>query len=256
MRQEQHEMPKQNTRHRFEENWRRKFEKFAVRSDDDAGIAGWSTTGLETRLRYFVGLWEKNCPPPGLWLDLGCGAGTYSRFIAGKGMQVIGLDYSRPTLQKARAKCGISIDWCAADATKLPIKPDVFDGAICFGVIQALENSREVISELCKVTKPGGQIWVDALNGWCLLHWREHFLNKLWGKPLHLRYESHHSIKSIMKANGLTEIRLYWLPMLPSRWVRFQWLLETPIIKGVFRFAPGVGVLFSHAFIVCGRYPT
>lgn len=249
-----YEMAKLSPRHRFEEGWRKRFEKFAAYSNDDAQIAGWSTTGLETRLRYFFRLWEKiEHSPAELWLDLGCGAGTYSRFIAGQGMQVISLDYSYPTLQKAKGKGGDSIQWCAADATKLPIKPAIFDGVICFGVTQALENSNKVIGELAQAAKPGGQIWVDALNGWCLLHWWAYFASKLRGKPIYLRYESHRNIQAIMKATGLTEIRLFWLPILPTRWARFQWLLETPIAKWIFRVVPGVGTLFSHAFIVCGK---
>lgn len=248
-------MSKLPSRHRFEEGWRRRFEKFAARSNEDAQIAGWSSTGLEIRLRNFIYLWARSHPNAGLWLDLGCGAGTYSRFIAEQGMQVIGLDYSYPTLQKARAKGNYSINWCTADATKIPVRQGVLDGAICFGVTQALENSREVINELIQATKPGGQIWVDALNGWCVLHWGSYFLSKLWGKPGYLRYESCRDIKSIMQTHGLTEIKLFWLPMLPSRWARFQWMLETSLARWVFRFVPGVGILLSHAFIVYGKRP-
>ena len=111
-------MAKLSPRNRFEEGWRRRFEKFAAHSNDDARIAGWSTTGLEIRFRYFLHLWgKKEHTLAEFWLDLGCGAGTYSRFIAGQGMQVISLDYSYPTLQKAKIKGGDSIQWCAADAT-------------------------------------------------------------------------------------------------------------------------------------------
>jgi ubiquinone/menaquinone biosynthesis C-methylase UbiE len=255
MRQEKHKIPKLNTRHRFEENWRKNFEKFAVCSDDDAGIAGWSSTGLETRLRYFIHFWDKNHHDPGLWLDLGCGAGTYSRFIAERGMRVIGLDYSFPTLQKAKVRGNSSINWCAADASRLPIKPESFNGAICFGVTQALENSSAVTNELVNAVMPGGQIWIDALNGACIPHLWERCYRRLSDRPMHLRYESWRRIKAIMKANGLVNIQLYWLPILPSRWVRFQWLLETSLARWIFYYLPGIGLLFSHSFIVYGERP-
>ena len=51
--------------------------------------------------RFFRGLWQD--PPAGSrYLDVGCGAGTYSRWLAARGLEVIGIDYSQPTLVKAR----------------------------------------------------------------------------------------------------------------------------------------------------------
>ena len=250
-------MPNHFRRHRFEENWRKRFGKFAEQACDDAGVAGWSPTGLETRLRYFTRLWEANPSGisgiSGLWLDMGCGAGTYSRLLADCGMQVIGMDYSLPTIQIASGRSPEkSIGWCAADATRLPVKQGVFDGALCFGVIQALNSSNTVIEELAISVRPGGEVWIDALNGKCLPHVWERFTRWLRRRPLHLRYESSPRLKDIMQTNGLTEIELFWLPMLPTRWNKFQCLLETSSARWIFHYIPGIGTLFSHAFILRG----
>ncbi len=245
-------MPKLPVRHQFEEKWRKLFEKFATHAQDDAGIAGWSVSGLETRLRYFVQVWRKenNKLQKGVWLDLGCGAGTYSKFLVDQGMYVIGLDYSFPTLKKAQLRNYSSIEWCVADATKIPLRTGIFDGAICFGVTQALENSDTVIAELASATKVGGKIWVDALNRWCIVHFIESFLRRLQGKPMHLRYETPANIINLMRKNNLSNIQLFWLPMLPSKLARFQWVLETSFSKWVFRNVPLMGSSLCHAFII------
>lgn len=245
-------MPKITARHQFEEKWRKLFEKFATNSEDDAGIAGWSATGLATRLRNFSQIWRNHTEfqKQSLWLDLGCGAGTYSKFISDQGMQVIGLDYSFPTLTKAQLRGYSSIAWCVADATKVPLRSNSFDGAICFGVTQALENSRTVVSELALVTKEGGKVWIDALNRWCIIHVGECLLRWLQRKPRHLRYETPHNIMKLMRANHLGNIQLYWLPMLPSKLNRFQWILETPFAKWIFQKIPLMGSIFCHAFII------
>ena len=67
----------------FEKLWRKRFENFASNAEDDVGIAGWSATGLDARLRKFKEIWN-NHPElkKDIWLDAGCGAGTYTRFIA------------------------------------------------------------------------------------------------------------------------------------------------------------------------------
>lgn len=242
-------------RQQFEENWRKRFEKFASSSNDDAGVAGWSSTGLETRLRFFRFLWEQQPTVADmLWLDVGCGAGTYSRFLTNCGMRVVGMDYSMPALQKAVLNASSTpIIWCAADATKLPVKQNLFNGVLCFGVVQALSSSDQLITELTRCVKPGGQVWVDALNGQCLPHAYERFFRWLRGRPLHLRYETYPRLRDIMQKNDLTEIELFWLPMLPTRWYHFQWLLETPAARWLFQHIPGIGVLFSHAFLLRGR---
>src|SRR6266446_2035492 len=116
------------SRTRFEEEWRERFEEFATLREDDAGIAGWSLSGLETRFRFFRRLWH-GAAPGSSYLDVGCGAGTYTRWLAEQGLQVIGLDYSQPTLKKARQRISPEIPLCAGDATRLPFADASFDGA-------------------------------------------------------------------------------------------------------------------------------
>ena len=71
---------RQTTNDTFETAWRSRFEEFASIRDDDAGIAGWSPAGLDARMRRFTGLWRPS--REGLrWLDAGCGAGTYTRYL-------------------------------------------------------------------------------------------------------------------------------------------------------------------------------
>ena len=241
------------TQHNFEKKWKERFEDFAINAHDDAGIAGWSPTGLDARLRQFIDIWENSILEKNTWLDAGCGAGTYSRFMASQGSYVIGLDYSFPSLQKAMQKGNQSIAWCVADINQLPIKQNSFNGVICFGVTQALENSITVIHGLSKVTKPGGQVWIDALNEKCLPHLWERFFRWFHKRPIHLRYESHQSMRNLMKNSGLVNIKLHWMPILPARWSRSQWMVETRLAKWLFRYIPFLCLLFSHAFMLCGE---
>ena len=146
-----------------------------------------------------------------------------------------------------------SIAWCAADINKLPIKYDSFDGVICFGVTQALGSSETIIQGLAKTTKHGGQIWIDALNGRCLPHLWERFNRWFRKRPMHLRYESHQNLRHLLKSNNIVNIKLYWLPILPSRWNRFQWIVETRFAKWCLQTVPFLGQLFSHAFVLRGE---
>ncbi len=240
----------------FEKLWRKRFENFAENAEDDAGIAGWSPTGLDARLRKFKEIWhnETHTFEKKLWLDAGCGAGTYSRFITQHQISVIGLDYSLPSLQKAKSKVTEeSILWCVADINKMPFKSDYFDGAICFGVTQALNESMHAVNELSRMTRPGGHLCIDALNSRCLPHLWEQFSRRILNKPMHLRYETTSNLRDLMQQNGFINIQLHWLPILPTRWYRYQWIVELRLTRWLFHNIPLLGSLFSHAFIMTGQ---
>jgi SAM-dependent methyltransferase len=238
----------------FEKRWRQRFQKFAENSEDDAGIAGWSPTGLEVRLRNFERL---RCGRPfsGMWLDAGCGAGTYCRFLRDRGARVVGLDYSLPSLQKASQRDRSGIPWVNADVTRLPLKPAGFDGVLCFGVMQALADSRPAIAELCAAVRPGGSLYVDALNARCLPNLWDRFHRKLKKLPMHLRYERPGDLARLVRENGLEDVRCHWVPILPKRLQQWQRLVETPLVRWTLRYVPLAGTCFSHAFWVTARRP-
>lgn len=151
--------------------------------------------------------------------------------MASQGAKVVRADYSLPSLQKTKAKDKQLIALCTAGVNNLPIKRDACNGVICFGVAQALENYVMATQELANVVKPRRQVWIDALNGWCIPHIWERFSCWIHGRPKHLRYESHLKMEDIMKNTNLINIKLYWLPILPSRWSRYQWLVENRLAR-------------------------
>ena len=233
----------------FARRWRQRFESFAAARDDDAGIAGWSTSGLETRFRFFRKLCTATLRGQA-WLDVGCGAGTYSAWLAGQGARVTGLDYSLSTLHKAGARLPASIALCAGDATRLPFASATFDGALCFGVLQAVSDSASVVREIARVLKPGATVWIDALNRTALhARWREG-RRRLAGRPPHLRYESAQRLVAALREAGFDDVERHWLPIAPSPLQTLQPWLETPLARAAFAGVPGVGRLAAHSVLV------
>jgi SAM-dependent methyltransferase len=249
-----HEQRPQRPAPVFEQGWRARFIDFARSHDDDAGIAGWTPTGLAARLRRFARVWPGD-RADALWLDVGCGAGTYARFLGDHGLRVIGLDYSLPALHKARGRGSGRLRWAAADATALPVRPGLADGVLCFGVLQALAHSGPAVRELVQAVRPGGRVWIDALNAWCVPHALERVQRRAAGRPVHLRYESPWRLVRLMRHSGLEQVRYYWLPIAPVRWQRLQPLLESPVATALLRIVPPLGALLSHSVIVTGLRP-
>lgn len=244
--------PLARNEHPFEAIWRQRFEEFATDHDDDAGIAGWTSSGLDTRMRRFLRLWRRD-DSRRRWLDAGCGAGTYSRALRDRGLDVVALDYSLVALVKARARGTAGVSYVSADIRRIPFLPESFDGVLCLGVTQALSDSEAALRELTAQIKPGGEIWVDGLNRWCLIHAWDILKRTLGHRPIHLRYESPAEVERILRSLGLKDVRAHWMPILPPRLQRYQSLVESPAASFLLRAAPFLGLLFCHAFIVYGR---
>lgn len=236
----------------FRARWKSDFEHRGTDFDDDASIAGWTTSGLMTRFRSFCRLWV-GAGRSTLWLDIGCGAGTYTRFLAEEGLSVIGIDYSLPTLLKARARSAAGISWVTGDATRLPIREGSIDGVLCFGVLQAVAATEPVLQAIAGAMKPAGTLWIDALNARCIPNSIEIYRRHLAGKPLHLRYETAEKLRAALGESGFDTIMLHWVPILPPRLQWMQPLAESRPARGLLRCVPALAARVSHSILMEAR---
>lgn len=238
----------------FEAAWRARFEEFATIRDDDAGIAGWSPAGLDARMRRFAGLWPPHAAKA-QWLDAGCGAGTYTRHLLANDLAVTGVDYSLPAIRKAQARSPAAIGYAVADVRRLPFASGSFDGILCFGVLQALAESGGAVRELYRLLRPGGELWIDALNRHFVVNAARILGRRLRNRPAHLRYESPRHVERLLVDEGLQSVTVHWMPIAPPRWPWLQRAVDARAARRVFRAVPPLGSWTSHSFIVCGKKP-
>ena len=236
----------------FDAQWRARFERFATYFDNDAGIAGWSTSGLEARFRFFRTRWPR-APRGSKYLDLGCGAGTYTRWLVQQDLVVIGVDYSLPTLVKAKARSPEVTHFCCANGMLLPFRDEAFDGVVCFGLLQAMSGSGPLIAEAARVLKEGGELWIDALNRHSIASQLVRARERFQGKAMHLRYDSSRAVERALTSEGFGDLTRYWLPLVPSRALRLQRVFDSKLCRAVFEGVPMMGSLLSHAFVLHAR---
>ena len=126
----------------------------------------WFDPGPSRGVRYAVE--ERFLPEKGELLDVGCGAGSNLIFLAGKGLNVHGVDLSPGAVAAARARAheaGREIDVREGDVLALPFADGSFDAAVDNGCFHAIPISRRerYAKEMHRVLKPEGRFvlsWV------------------------------------------------------------------------------------------------
>lgn len=106
-------------------------------------------------------------PKPGeIAVDLGCGTGAYTLWLAEMGLSVHGVDISAAMLQVARQKRHDEVNpaFVQADLTNLPFDDDTFDLAICNVVLEFVTDSASVLREAHRILKPGGRMVVGFVG--------------------------------------------------------------------------------------------
>lgn len=94
-------------------------------------------------------------------LEVGCGTGLVLEKIAAVAAEAQGVDVSPGMLERARAR-GLSVS--VADARELPFEDARFDLVYSLKVLAHVPEIERALSEMARVTRPGGRIVYELYN--------------------------------------------------------------------------------------------
>jgi SAM-dependent methyltransferase len=91
-------------------------------------------------------------------LDVGCGLGRLSRYLAAQGATVVGLDLSEAMLARARQSGPPEIDYVAGDVTTPGEWWDgePFDGCTCELALMDIDDLAGTLAAVARALRPGG----------------------------------------------------------------------------------------------------
>ena len=95
-----------------------------------------------------------------LALDSGCGTGAFAFALAPRVGKVVGVDMNADYLEAARERAPENVRLVEGDATSLPFEYGRFDISGCLRVLHHVRRPELAISELARVTRPGGRILI------------------------------------------------------------------------------------------------
>jgi ubiquinone/menaquinone biosynthesis C-methylase UbiE len=103
-------------------------------------------------------------------LDIGCGTGAMLDQLDPFG-EVIGADFAEQALGFCRQR-GDKYALARSDARRLPFKSNTFDVVTAMDIVEHIDNDKAAMSEIFRVLKPGGRVFVTVPAYQSL--WSEH----------------------------------------------------------------------------------
>jgi malonyl-CoA O-methyltransferase len=99
-------------------------------------------------------------------LEIGCGTGKNTLFLAQIGAKVHALDFSQGMLEKARAKVNAAhVRFSIADLTRRwPCEASAYDLIVCSLVLEHIEDLSFIFSEAARVLKENGRFLINELH--------------------------------------------------------------------------------------------
>lgn len=141
-------------------------------------------------------------------LDAGCGAGALAFAFATHVREVVGVDVSTELLAAGRAEAPANVTLVEGDATALPFLVGEFDLVGCSRVLHHVHRPELVVSELARVTRPGGRVLVvDQLGDVDPLRRLDHDRFERARDSSHERLLPDTDVRSLLEANGLVVAR-------------------------------------------------
>jgi len=166
--------------------------------------AKYKKRSFRNRIRAFEALGRDiEFEHPGHWLDAGCGSGLFSRWLAGKGCQVTGVDASREMIQCAQRladhefRSGSPIRFNVVDdILKLDFPERSFAGILCLSVLEYLERPADAVREFHRLLEPDGYLVLSVPNRRAVFRMLERWLASASGsaatsRKQYLEYSRH-----------------------------------------------------------------
>lgn len=145
-------------------------------------------------------------------LDLGCGTGVFTIDVMASGPTITGVDISQPMLRKAVMKTSkYAFTGICADMRALPFADSSFDKVLSMTALEFIEDAKQAIAEIDRVTRKKGTIVLTTLNS--LSPWAKRRLKAAQkGHSLFQKifFRSPDEMRSLVPANSVLKTAIHF----------------------------------------------
>lgn len=170
--------------------------------------------GTPRVVREFAGVLElffRHLPDGGRVLDLGCGPGWTTLFLARAGFEVLGVDIAERMVEIAReraARENVAAEFQVADMEELDLPAKDFDGVLLFDSLHHCDGYAAVLRRACAHLRPGGVLllmepsWLHRYSPHARAATRKYGVTELGFTRFHLT--------RVLKQAGFRTVRHYY----------------------------------------------
>lgn len=141
-------------------------------------------------------------------LDVGCGVGTLSLYLAKKGARVVGVDISPQAIEIANhAKQANLIKTAVFKSGELQPDQPVFERVICTEVIEHISDDEQFLQTIHSNMRPGGVLLLTtpSQENWL---YRHGFYRRFDQEVGHVRRYTLNTISQLLTKNGFKIIKI------------------------------------------------
>lgn len=164
-------------------------------------------------------------------LELGCGAGTFSKMILEKvpSLRMRCCDISKKAVETAAQRCKVYTNaiFEVADVSALPFQQDSFHAVVGNSILHHL-NIQKTLRECMRVLKPGGIIWFsepNMINPQIAIEKNIRFIGRLLENTLDETAFFRWSLKRTLKEMGFKDVSVepfdFLHPLIPYPLISF-----------------------------------
>lgn len=128
------------------------------------GITPWGDVRIPAELKELARIGS-----PKSVLELGCGIGRFSRYMAQTGLRAVGVDFSAVAIDKARqraAEDAAKPQYLVGDVTALPLH-FTFEASFDVGCFHCLDSAQQLayVAEVRRLLRPGATHLIWGIDG-------------------------------------------------------------------------------------------
>lgn len=164
---------------------------------------------VDDRIMWYFSWTIKHVPHRGKLLDVGCAEGTFVSYVAKKGFDAHGIDFSAESIEAGKRRFGLTtLSATTLEEFSFTNPPEIFDVITFFDVLEHVESPLAFLAGIKSLLKRGGFISLSVPNRdrWPIREFVDY-------PPNHLTRWNERALRKLLETSGFHILKMEQSPV-------------------------------------------